>query len=81
MYAILGGFKMAKAKKIRREIEIGGVKRWVSGNTEQEYAENLIRALNDGEPRFAEPKHEFQAYAQKWFEVFSKPNIECVTAR
>ena len=71
---------MAKAKKIRREIEIGGVKRWVSGNTEQEYAENLIRALNDGEPRFAETKHEFQAYAQKWFEVFSKPNVECVTA-
>ena len=29
---------MAKAKKIRREIEIGGVKRWISGNTEQEYA-------------------------------------------
>ena len=35
---------MAKAKKIRREIEIGGVKRWISGNTEQEYAENLIQA-------------------------------------
>lgn len=74
---------MAKAKKIRREIEIGGVKHWVSGNTEQEYAENLIRALNgtsDKEPRFAEKKHDFYAYAQKWFDVFSKPNIERVTA-
>ena len=74
---------MAKAKKIRREIEIGGVKRWISGNTEQEYAENLIQALRgetDGQAQFIQRKHDFQAYAQKWFEVFSKPNVEIVTA-
>ena len=74
---------MAKAKKIRREIEIGGVKRWISGNTEQEYAENLIRALRgetDSQAQFIQRKHDFQAYAQKWFEVFSKPNVEIVTA-
>ena len=49
---------MAKAKKIRREIEIGGVKRWISGNTEQEYAENLIRALRgetDNQAQFIHP--------------------------
>ena len=49
---------MAKAKKIRREIEIGGVKRWISGNTEQEYAENLIQALRgetDGQAQFIQP--------------------------
>ena len=74
---------MAKAKKIRREIEIGGVKRWISGNTEQEYAENLIQALSGGvvgEPQFAERKHDFQTYAQRWFVVFSKPNVASVTA-
>ena len=49
---------MAKAKKIRREIEIGGVKRWISGNTEQEYAENLIQALRgetDNQAQFIQP--------------------------
>ena len=49
---------MAKAKKIRREIEIGGVKRWISGNTEQEYAENLIQALRgetDNQAQFIHP--------------------------
>ena len=50
---------MAKAKKIRREIEIGGVKRWISGNTEQEYAENLIQALRgetDNQAQFIPPR-------------------------
>lgn len=49
---------MAKAKKIRREIEIGGVKRWISGNTEQENAENLIQALRgetDNQAQFIPP--------------------------
>ncbi len=47
---------------------------------EGDQAINLIRALNDREARFVETKHEFQAYAQKWFDVFSKPNVERVTA-
>ena len=50
---------MTKAKKIRREIEIGGVKRWISGNTEQEYAENLIQALRgetDNQAQFIPPR-------------------------
>ena len=49
---------MDKAKEIRREIEIGGVKRWISGNTEQEYAENLIQALRgetDNQAQFIHP--------------------------
>ena len=72
---------MSKVKKIRREVTIGGVKRWISGNTEQEYAERLIAALHlDGTPQFVQRKHEFQKYAQQWFEVFSKPNVELVTA-
>ena len=72
---------MSKAKKIRREVTIGGVKRWISGNTEQEYAERLIAALHlDDSPQFAPRKHEFAPYARQWFEVFSKPNVEVVTA-
>ena len=74
---------MTKAKKIRREIEMGGVKRWISGNTEQEYAENLVRALKGdatSSAQFRETKHNFQGYAQKWFEVFCKPNVAMVTA-
>ena len=52
--------KMAKANKIRREIVINGVKRWVTGNSEQEYAENLIKALSGGSVenvQFKERKH------------------------
>ena len=73
---------MAKtSKRIRREIVINGVKRWITGATEQEYAENLIKALGvSGEIQFAPKKHNFQTYAQQWFEVFSKPNISLLTA-
>lgn len=73
---------MAKAsKRIRREIVINGVKRWITGTSEQEYAENLIKALNiSGQPQFAPDKHNFQTYAQRWFEVFSKPNVSLITA-
>lgn len=71
------------AKKIRREVMINGIKRWVSGNNEQEYAENLLAALTAcvaREPQITLSKHNFRIYAQKWFEVFSKPNVEMVTA-
>ena len=73
---------MAKAsKRIRREIVIGGVKRWITGATEQEYAENLMKALNlSGAVQFQPQKHSFQTYAQRWFEVFSKPNVSLITA-
>ena len=66
------------AKKIRREVMINGTKRWISGNNEQEYAENLLAALApqpSTEMRFAQQKHNFRTYAQKWFDVFSKPNV------
>lgn len=70
-------------KKIRRQININGVKKWICGNTEQEYADNLIREMEKitenktcGEkPR----KHNFETYARRWFEVFSSPNMATVT--
>lgn len=74
---------MAK-DRIKRRVNIGGVVRWVTGNTEQEYADNLIKAMTgEGAAAMQQPrsKHDFAEYATNWFEVFSKPNIELVTAK
>ena len=65
---------MAKAKKIRREIEIGGVKRLGS----REYGAGICRKTSFGpcavkrtaKAQFIQRKHDFQTYAQKWFEYF-----------
>lgn len=68
------------AKKIRRQILINGVKKWICGNTEQEYADNLIKALQmDTRIQIGEQKHKFCKYADEWFRVFSAPNVEYVT--
>lgn len=82
-----GETDMAKSKRIRREIVIHGAKHWICGKNEQEYAENLIRVYcgqsvpqTQKEETAPAAKHDFKTYAQRWFEVFSKPNIESVTA-
>ena len=67
--------------RIRRRIMINGSQVWVTGNTEQEYAENIIRLMTKSQSPEQSPKgHEFKAYAEQWFYVFSKPNVETVTA-
>ncbi len=66
------------ATKINRTIMIGGVKRWIHANTEQEYADKLMKLLDSKPPETG--KHPFNEYAWNWFEVYSKPNIETVTA-
>lgn len=74
---------MSKQKKIRRPVMIQGIRRWICGDTEQEYAENLIKAMQGSAPVVPpaeEKKHNFREYAQRWFEVFSKPSVEKVTA-
>lgn len=80
-----GDTDMAKQKRIKREIVINGTKRWVTGGSEQEYADNIIRIFcgQQLEPVHmpAQNKHDFKTYAQRWFEIFSKPNIELVTAQ
>jgi len=71
------------SKKIRRPILIHGVRHWICGDSEQEYADNIIRIAMGDIPSTppAEPeKHNFRDYAQNWFEVFSKPSVEEVTA-
>jgi len=81
-----GDTDMAKQKRIKREIVINGAKRWVTGGSEQEYADNIIRIFCgqhqlESAPTPTHNKHDFKIYAQRWFEIFSKPNIELVTAQ
>lgn len=66
------------ATKINRTIMIGGVKRWIHANTEQEYADKLMKLLDSKPPETG--KHPFSEYAWNWFEVYSRPNIETATA-
>ncbi len=66
-------------KKIRREVVLNGVKVWVTADTEQEYVNKVLR-LSGTANKVSGEKHLFKAYAERWFEVFSKPNVANVTA-
>lgn len=69
------------ATKINRTVTIGGVKRWIHANTEQEYAEKLMK-LAEGQSAAPEPgKHSFGEYAWNWFETYSKPSLATATVR
>ena len=75
-----GEIEMAK---ITRTVTINGVKHWIRASTEQEYADKLLKLVSpQSAPSAAqEPvKHLFADYAMTWFETYSKPNIETVTA-
>ena len=67
-------------RKIRRPIILNGTRVWVTGNTEQEYAENLLKLVGSCSTEATVSKHIFREYANDWFEIFSKPNISDVTA-
>lgn len=67
------------AKKIKRKVVVNGCERWISADTEQEYAEKLM-AIAGGKEREPKAGHNLRNYAQQWFEVYSKPNIEAATA-
>lgn len=64
-------------KRIRREIEINGVKRWVTADTEQEYASKLMELSKCSQTIV---KHNFAEYADRWFYGMCKPNVAEVTA-
>lgn len=72
---------MAK-NRIRRRVTLNGQQMWITATSEQEYAEKLLKAANIEmeETKSDAPKNNFQEYAQRWFDVFSKPNVETVTA-
>ncbi len=66
------------ATKINRTVMVNGAKRWIHANSEQEYCDKLAK-LFCGEPQ-SKARHLFSEYALNWFETYSKPNIETVTA-
>lgn len=75
-----GEIEMAK---ITRTVTINGVKHWIRASTEQEYADKLLKLVVPQSAPSAAPepaKHLFSDYAMTWFETYSKPNIETVTA-
>ena len=63
------------------QVGLNGQQVWVTASTEQEYAEHVALLLTGGSNQASVKKgHDFKVYAEKWFEVFSKPNVEKVTA-
>ena len=72
-----GDIEMAK---ITRTITLNGAKHWIRANTEQEYAEKLLKLVGSQNTAAEHSKHPFDDYAMTWFETYSKPNIETVTA-
>ena len=73
------GAEMAR-ERIRRRVVINGKQQWITGLTEQEYAENLFDAMSGNAKATSAQKHNFQEYASGWFETYSKPNVETTTA-
>lgn len=67
--------------KINRTVQINGKKHFIRANTEQEYVDKIEKLLGN-QTAFSTPanKHDFGEYAQNWFDVYSKPNIEKATA-
>lgn len=74
-YLLLKG--ACEMAKINRTVMIGDTKKWIRANTEQEYADKLL-ALCGANMRT--DKHPFKEYALNWFDLYSKPNIQSVTA-
>ena len=72
-----GEIEMAK---ITRTVTINGAKHWIRANTEQEYADKLLKLIGTQGTASERSKHLFADYAMTWFETYSKPNIETVTA-
>ena len=73
---------MAKSR-IKRRVMIGDKQVWVTAETEQEYAENLLKAMNGGGivAKPEETKHNCAEYAWNWYYTFSLPNIDRSTAK
>ena len=66
--------------KIPRTITINGAKHWIRANTEQEYADKLLKLVGSQDTAQERGKHLFADYAMTWFETYSKPSVETATA-
>lgn len=70
------------AKRFKRKVVIDGIERWISADTEQEYAENLMKLMGGMRPETVKTcGHNFRSYAKNWFVTYSAPNIERATAQ
>lgn len=76
------GAGLDMATKINRTVMIHGQKRWIHANTEQEYAEKLLKlyAVETAPAAVPAVKHDFAAYAMNWYEVYSRPTVATATA-
>lgn len=72
-----GDSQMAAKTKINQPIYINGEKRWITANSMQEFADKVLKLAGTVQ---APGKHLFSDYAWNWFETYSAPNIETVTA-
>ena len=68
---------MAKYK-INQPVNINGEKRWITASSMQEFTDKIAKLI--GMPHQPSNKHLFSDYAWNWFETYSAPNIETVTA-
>ena len=69
------------ATKINRTVTINGIKRWIHANSEQEYADKLLKLVGTQSTAVERGKHLFTDYAWNWFEVYSKPNLATATVQ
>lgn len=82
--AMLSQEDSTMAYKIDRRVKVNGETIRIRANSEQEYAEKILQAMNGPTASPAAPvqeqKHDFAEYAMQWFNTFSKPTIEKATA-
>ena len=77
--ALRGG--KAMPAKINRSVVVNGNRKWIRANSEQEYAEKLVKLSASGMEKIqTSGKRIFVEYAENWFKVYSRPNIETATA-
>lgn len=65
------------ATKINQSIMLNGEKHWIRASSMQDFADKIAKLLETPQPIGT---HLFADYAWNWFETYSKPNIETVTA-
>lgn len=65
--------------KIRRHVNIRGTDIWICADSEQDYIDKVMK-LGGFENALPRRKHLFETYAMNWFNTFSKPNVEPITA-
>lgn len=73
----LEGDNTEVSTKINQSVMIHGTRHWIRANSIQEFTDKVVILASNVHKQ---EKHPFDDYALNWFEVYSKPNIETVTA-